>query len=154
MKIIYESSYMISKFDSSNKLMEIVWQSATKYMLGAQFQSEILSFFQLQNQYKSEKILIDERLFAFKAPVSIQQWMLGILDNKSDYHAKKIAIVVSEDIFHRAVSKKMAQKVEMQNVSTIFYTDKEKAKTQLLDEKKNHCLTDYTTIVSSILLYK
>ncbi|UZR99599.1 hypothetical protein [Chondrinema litorale] len=150
MRIIYESSFMILTYQSSLKLMEIVWLPTRNSMLPAQFQSEFLTFLLYQDQYKCERLLLDERHLKFKATPSIQKWIKEIINKRANYYSKKIVILVSEELLRRQFLEDTVTGLNLEKTQINLFSSKGAAKNFLLDNNIRN--TSYETIISSLLL--
>lgn len=151
MKIIYESTFMILTYKSSLKLMEIVWLPTKNSMLTAQFQSEFLTFLLYRDQYKCERLLLDERHLNFKGSPSIQKWIKEIISKRTNYHTKKVALLVGAELPQKKISKESTYRNSIEKTNYNIFFNKEDAKNYLLNGEENNNSTDH--IISSIMLH-
>ncbi|MBT31380.1 MAG: hypothetical protein CMO01_17130 [Thalassobius sp.] len=134
--------------------MEIIWTPSTHAMQRAQYQSDFLTFIKYQNQYKCEKMFIDESQFSFKGYSTLHDWLSGVLAKHAEYHAKKVAIIVNEDVLHRRSVRKMVNNADLRKVNTKLFNNREEAKNYLLGDKTSNFKLNNNTLVSSLLSYK
>ncbi|MBT28707.1 MAG: hypothetical protein CMO01_03520 [Thalassobius sp.] len=114
--------------------MEVVWMPASKKLMPAQYQSEFLTFLQYQNIYKTQNILIDERMFQFEVNHELQKWIISMIMERMSSIAKKVAILSNEDPVRDKTIKSTVEKSKLFQLQLAFFKDKNAAKDFLTKE--------------------
>jgi len=132
-ELLHKNSLISIWYEKDTKLLSNQWTTKTEYMTTEDFKREILNFAQLSLDLKAKYVLGNTQYFAFTIVPDVQKWhdeVIAPLYLKAQI--KKIALVVSADLFAHVSITQTLEENNIDVIPTQYFEDVKGARIWLL----------------------
>jgi len=129
---IFTSQFCQYNYDGDTKLLEQVWINNSESMTTEDFKSTMLSYVGLYKQYDIEYLLVDSREMRYLVEPKVQRWVNEHIITVIMLHIKKLAFLLSNDIFEEVSIRQAMEEQESLPFETKYFADEQQAREWLM----------------------
>lgn len=116
-------------YDADKKLLDQVWINNSAAMTTEDFKSVMLAYADLYKKYDINCVLVDSRQMRFLVEPEIQEWVNANIIVMIASFLKKIAFLLSSDIFEEvAIKQAMEEQKDGLPFQTKYFADEQEAR--------------------------
>ncbi len=136
MEIVYQSHFQVIKHDKLLRYFDILWNH-TDQMEDTDYQTEMLAQVETAVKYKVHGYIVDSSRFYFTISPKIQEWTVALLPKLAQAGTRKVAFLVTPDIFAQVSIEQTMDEEETQAVlQSRYFDDRAEAKAWLTQDIK------------------
>ena len=134
MEKVYESEFIEVVVDRANNLAKTIRKPHTQFYTTELYKKDILAWREVIITYHIEKQLVDERKMKFTIEPDLQIWVnQNLIGPAVQAGLKKVAFVVSPDIFAQISVEQLMQENESSPLDIQYFDEEENAHNWLLE---------------------
>ena len=120
-------------YDDEKKMMEQIWTNESESMITEDFKSIMLAYITLYDKHDIQLVLVDSREMRYLVEPEVQDWVNKNIIVKMISYLRKIAFLLSNDIFEEvSIKQAMDEQREELPFETKYFGDEQQARDWLL----------------------
>lgn len=128
MEVIYQSQFQQIKHHKLLQYFEISWKD-TEQMTDAEYQAEMTTQIDKAIKHRVYGYIVDSRQFYFRMSPQTQQWTIQLLAKLAQSGIRKIAFLVTPEVYLQVAIHQKKQPEEAQSLfQNRYFDDQEEAK--------------------------
>ncbi|MCS7020043.1 MAG: hypothetical protein RMJ87_13775 [Cytophagales bacterium] len=136
MKTVYKNKFLDIILDEANGIIEMAWKSAAADMTDEEFKAIFLHYVELTEKYHPHSLLVHSQEQSYVVMPHMQQWLdTHVIPRAYWAGVKKVALVVSKDIFVQISVEQIMDEPHAQWLQARFFSSVELAREWLLSQK-------------------